>query len=172
MEKDKETTKTLAIHLAEKCAENQPDAVCLLITACAKDPVSINAYYVSSNGRRETPLHICARIDAWVCAKHLLDSGVCDLLLWNDEGKTALRVARDNKCLRMIEVLENFPLNRLGVQGGVYNQLIDTPPLAPLPHSFWLRPTEVKEVKEDKEASGSAVNKTAHTPPDTEGTPA
>jgi len=131
--------KTLAVHLAEKCEENKPDAVQLLIAACGKDPSSINAYCASSNGRRETPLHICARIDAWICAKHLLESGACDMLLWNNEGKTALRVARDNKSVRTTELLENFPLNRLGAQGGLYNQQVDTPLIAPLPHTFQLR---------------------------------
>lgn len=130
---------TLAARLAQHCEENKPEHVkaCLVQDGSGN---SINSFVASSStGRRETPLHICARTNAWMCAKHLLESGRCDLLLWNDQGKTALRVARDLKSDRVTELLENFALNRLGAQGGVYNQQVETPLLVPLPHTFQLR---------------------------------
>ena len=134
---------TLVARLAEQCEKNKPDEVDLLLKKCLEqDPsgISINACVVSSStGRRETALHICARTDAWMCAKHLMESGRCDMLLWNDQGKTPLRVARDCKSEQMIKLLENFALDRLSAQGGIYNQQVETPLLVPLPHVYQLR---------------------------------
>merc|ERR1712137_286179 len=72
-----------AIHLA--CATNQQEYVRLMV----KYKCDVNIQDAKGN----TPLHYCAFHSAFECAKELLKSGECDLMLQNEKGRCALDTA-------------------------------------------------------------------------------
>ena len=115
----KDTNSLLKMALA--CKANQPEKMAQYLRCFIDEGVSICSQ-ISMDGRKESILHICARYNAYQCLKQILDSGLVDVSTWNVECKTALRIAREAGNNRTAEVLENYPLNRIGAQGPLYNQ--------------------------------------------------